>query len=864
KEKLGKQAKVLKKDGDFLINELKANDYDIEKTFFSAADKKFSIVSLFGEKGQTLGAKLVLKENNKTAVWLKKPQNKNYDEQKSKEYSDKILSLALDSLPAEIAEKFELSKPMLFTIQMDLALSKYQGLPNSILFQRLQKYENLILADAITQELQKYEEEKDKYDFTKLERLLNIANAPRKAQTLDKSKKLYKELEQNDILNYGQNASVTDGVLQSLGLPQTFELSAAVQTDISNYIEENKRLPKDELQKAAASRYGKTIYFDALLQYKNGKKLNLTDFIPFAASMLPQFGIAIGAESASFERYGTAYMQLDLPITIPQGFYASMSFAAVPQYFGAAGKAANAFAQRAYNGDDFALNYLLQKYDSSKDSSLYVYDADDAKKLFGWYEKKEKTVLKDALRATVSNEFGQFSISKPSRNLEKAVLSGYEFNYGSDRGAKLQKIIAPYNNDIALNVLAKLISKAVKIIKETSQMSADNLPAGKTPEKFSQEQALFEKIKELSQKLQNHGSSFSFYKQAHIQRILKQAENVIFQREISASKADEAINEILMLDFPYLSKIEGYLLPPEIRYKAAVYYMQHRYLNLSGGQMKDRIKSVFERDLLYNALAQYKEKNSLQFEEIFPIAAKTALGFTPYYSVKNVLYSLEPLITKSSTEERFYKNLMSSGYKSYDSIKNVLFLEIQKLSDRPFAVYENAQKEEKKLLKWIYSNEKKLIISHFNDKLFANFGVKKLSNKELYKTIFENYSYNPVNNKKRIIEELFQKYNDEITQDALKQNPRALEAEFIREETINEETQREEKHEKTKEEEVLEQAKYYSDFAALQIRQNEAPTAKQIEAANKLFKVLSYLETGYYSDYGFHAASNTRASLGFY
>ncbi|MDR1940963.1 MAG: hypothetical protein LBQ47_01380, partial [Endomicrobium sp.] len=199
------------------------------------------------------------------------------------------------------------------------------------------------------------------------------------------------------------------------------------------------------------------------------------------------------------------------------------------------------------------------------------------------------------------------------------------------------------------------------------------------------------------------------------------------------------------------------------------YYNQNQSKNLSQDEWVKEISSVFAKDIILSALIQYKEIRTLQFGEYFAPAVKTIARLTPIRNASNAVFFIAETIDGKTVEMRFIDDLKATGYESYDKIKNALLNGLSEYASLKYRFY--SLKDEKKINKWIEDNERKLIISHFNDKLYADFGISQLSDKNLEKSIFKNYAYDFNADKKDALFTLLKNNAEEIAAWLLKQKP---------------------------------------------------------------------------------------------
>ncbi|MDR1195224.1 MAG: hypothetical protein LBL00_01970 [Endomicrobium sp.] len=801
KENLGSKSKYFPKDKG-LLTELKNNNYDVQKTFYALTDSIFFMEPAEDPDGKTVGWSWGLKENQQRLEWGKNPETGGWNDMWTKGDSVQtsfqlLLNSVLNSAALYLPDDFKLSDAMNFTIRHDFCTTEYKGDIETVHAQMSAKYKKLIFADALMQETQRHKtENKEIYDFSKMEKILEGAVlASDKTYSNSENRQSVRHINSNLPVakaaqkdNTAYFESITNGVLKQIGIPHGTNLSKEVRADISGYLSQNKNLSRYELSKKLRNDYEKTILADMLMQYKDGKKLKFSDWIPFAASMLPQIGfVSKNSQDKTFEFSGSGSLQIGVA-GIPElsnGFGMALSMGFLSGHLSPSQKIAKSFAKNKYAASDLTRDYLLSRYAAASDGKIYVYEQKQIDELFDWINAKEQKLVKEGLRKSYSEEFKQYGISKLSKTLENKIFDNYRTMSVYDRNGRIKEIRQTYSNDIEIGVLDNLVSRARKNKSKasgfnTQQQAKDyanyeNLhlgaPSGQTIQNLQEEENAYIKIKELSAKLAAAETSFVLYDSENVQKILKKANNFIKDKEKADARINSIIVEVLSSKLSYyLADFKEYVFPQEIKYVMTGYYNENKDTVLSDEQWAEQISALFARDIILNAFAQYKDIRTLQLGEVIPTAVKTSLKFMPFTHAGEMLYAAaEAASGGQSAERKFMNDLKATGYESYDEIKNKLIEGLNDFSSSKYRLYK--EKDEKKINKWINANEKKLIISHFNDKLFADFGILKLSDRELEKDIFKNYEYSPYLNKKHVLLSIFKNHADEIYADLIKQKP---------------------------------------------------------------------------------------------
>ncbi|MDR1941823.1 MAG: MFS transporter, partial [Endomicrobium sp.] len=569
KKTLGSANKYLPKDS-VLLSALKDNNFDLQKTIYVVLENTFFIEPAVSKDGAISGWSWGLKETGKNIAWGKKPaKNAKLNIQDKNNYSKIIADSVMLNISQYLPRDFKMSKNLLFSATYDFCASVGKEPVSIYDKQKLVKYASLIFADALLQETQKYKNDKDSYDISVIEKILEGAALTQDNKEAGEfyanvSDKIKESLIKDSIIDQTLQikspayfALITQNVLNSLEMPQEFKISKEAQADVNAYLESNKDMSEKDLENKLKEEYEKTFFLDALMQYKSSKKPNGADWSAFAASLLPKVAFVSAKDAQkTFTLSGSSLLEIAVPgmPAAANGFEIAASLAFLSGNYGAPQKIAQAFARTHYASSDSVRNSLIERYYASKSGKVYVYSVQEQEKLFEWINSKEKDLFKNELRLSVQREYGAYGINKLSVRLEKKILQDYRFSPNSPRQDAVKEIRVAYANDIELNVLSELVSRIKRQTRQNGSLqdgdqneeyAATSPSKNKTIQELAQDEKDFAQLMSLAEKLGKEGNTFKYYGTKYVNSILVQANKLIAEKEQSGAKINSITLKVL-------------------------------------------------------------------------------------------------------------------------------------------------------------------------------------------------------------------------------------------------------------------------------------------------------------------------------
>ncbi|MCL2144589.1 MAG: DEAD/DEAH box helicase family protein, partial [Endomicrobia bacterium] len=257
--------------------------------------------------------------------------------------------------------------------------------------------------------------------------------------------------------------------------------------------------------------------------------------------------------------------------------------------------------------------------------------------------------------------------------------------------------------------------------------------------------------------------------------------NAAAARQGSRTAAEEIINpNALIADVHGILSIylsDQYKMSDKIKNAIIDDFLENKTLNLTKEQWIERFLERHQRDILVDALEQYRDGKIVKFSEYFPVIAMTVAGYLPYGWGRLIRTAGEAanLLTSRQGQEPLVQRLMNkidqSGYSSYDPVKNDL---IRALQQEIGALTVKDVSTENKIMNWINKNERKIIETHLKEMIQAEFGDSVKLSKNLTNKILEGYVYNPDQSKREWLANIRINYAKEIALEVLQQRIKEL------------------------------------------------------------------------------------------